>query len=252
MNAIETLRAALPTLSAKSQSFAQSLLDQHDMRGSLSEKQMYWVNKLAAEAADRKAPRETAKIDLTKIVDLFDTAGQHLKHPAIVLDGIRLSVAGERAKFPGSINVTSPGSFQDRTWFGRIALDGTFVGSREATPAIVEELKALAADPAGKAALYGKQTGCCCFCARELTDERSIAVGYGPICADHYGLPWGGLTAPRLPFTTSLPTGETPHARPRRSPRPAALPPPRSHVGGEEGAPLPRRCRRLRHAGSGG
>jgi hypothetical protein len=191
MNAIETLRAALPALSVKSQAFAQSLLDQFALRGSLSEKQMYWVEKLATEAADRKAPRETAQIDLAKIVALFDKAREHLKHPAIVLDGIRLSVAGERAKFPGSINVTSPGSFEDRTWYGRIALDGVFVGSREASPAVVETLKALAADPAGKAALHGRQTGCCCFCNRELTDDRSIAVGYGPICADHYGLPWG-------------------------------------------------------------
>jgi hypothetical protein len=24
-----------------------------------------------------------------------------------------------------------------------------------------------------------------------LTDERSTEVGYGPVCAKHYGLPWG-------------------------------------------------------------
>ena len=24
-----------------------------------------------------------------------------------------------------------------------------------------------------------------------MKDERSTAVGYGAICADHYGLPWG-------------------------------------------------------------
>ena len=26
---------------------------------------------------------------------------------------------------------------------------------------------------------------------RALSDDRSTAVGYGPICADHFGLPWG-------------------------------------------------------------
>jgi len=26
-----------------------------------------------------------------------------------------------------------------------------------------------------------------------LTDPRSVAVGYGPDCADNYGLPWGAL-----------------------------------------------------------
>jgi len=26
---------------------------------------------------------------------------------------------------------------------------------------------------------------------RGLDDERSVSVGYGPVCAGHYGLPWG-------------------------------------------------------------
>lgn len=34
-------------------------------------------------------------------------------------------------------------------------------------------------------------TGHCCFCSLPLTDERSTAVGYGKVCADHFGLSWG-------------------------------------------------------------
>ncbi len=38
-------------------------------------------------------------------------------------------------------------------------------------------------------------SGRCMFCARDLTDDRSNphrgGVGYGPVCADKYGLPWG-------------------------------------------------------------
>lgn len=45
------------------------------------------------------------------------------------------------------------------------------------------------------AAKYGAQRGVCIFCARDLTDERSNpalgGVGYGPICAQRYELPWG-------------------------------------------------------------
>lgn len=44
---------------------------------------------------------------------------------------------------------------------------------------------------AEQAARFGAVTGSCIFCMRTLTDERSITVGYGPICADHNGLPWG-------------------------------------------------------------
>ena len=35
----------------------------------------------------------------------------------------------------------------------------------------------------------------CCFCNRALEDERSTAVGYGPICAGHFGLAWGNRPA---------------------------------------------------------
>ena len=31
----------------------------------------------------------------------------------------------------------------------------------------------------------------CCFCHKELTTKESLAVGYGPLCAEKLGLPWG-------------------------------------------------------------
>ena len=52
-------------------------------------------------------------------------------------------------------------------------------------------LQRLAADPAGVASKYGKMTGRCCFCHLQLTDAKSLAVGYGKTCAKNYGLPWG-------------------------------------------------------------
>ena len=42
------------------------------------------------------------------------------------------------------------------------------------------------------AALFGKTHGYCIACAHDLTDDRSLDVGYGPICAKRYGWPWGG------------------------------------------------------------
>jgi hypothetical protein len=44
---------------------------------------------------------------------------------------------------------------------------------------------------AEQAAAFGRVTSKCVFCSRLLTDERSIEVGYGKICAGHNGLPWG-------------------------------------------------------------
>jgi hypothetical protein len=35
---------------------------------------------------------------------------------------------------------------------------------------------------------YGRQTGRCSCCGRELTNKASIDAGIGPICASKWGL----------------------------------------------------------------
>jgi hypothetical protein len=155
-----------------------------------------------APAAPRPAPAAEPVGDLTRIVAMFDRAREHLRHPAIVLEGFRVSVAGGRAREPGSLTVTSvdrteaprPGSFASglqRAWFGRVSTNGAFHPSRNAPADLADKLRRFAADPAGEAAAYGRLHGACCFCNRALRDERSTTVGYGPDCAEHYGLPWG-------------------------------------------------------------
>lgn len=62
---------------------------------------------------------------------------------------------------------------------------------RDSTPELESFLQKFAEDPARVAAEEGKRTGNCVFCAKQLTDERSVAVGYGPQCAEKYSLPWG-------------------------------------------------------------
>ena len=36
-------------------------------------------------------------------------------------------------------------------------------------------------------ARIGKELGACCFCGHELSDKRSKELGYGPVCARHFG-----------------------------------------------------------------
>lgn len=190
-----------------------------------------------------RAPAATAAPalgDFARMVELFRKAGAHLRFPFILIDAgsagtLRLSVAGAKAREPGTINVTTEGSFEDRTWFGRIALDGRFMASATTRQsphlgAIMGALRAFATDPAKVAAAYGRRTGHCCFCKRELTDGRSVAVGYGPICAGHYDLPWGDVTvgaeeipmeeiapAPApAPVDTSIADAMARHLEPRR------------------------------------
>ena len=199
MNALATLRANLSKLSFSDASFAQSLLDQSERR-MLSDKQWAWVERLAQRAT---APaRETTSLgSVAGLLDLFATAKANgLKNPAIVAQSpvgpIRLSVAGENARQPGTINVAEKGRFGEATWYGRIKLDGTFETSRNGAPAeLVAYLAQFAAKPAETAAAHGHTTGNCCFCDRPLTDARSTSVGYGPICAKKWSLPWGETPA---------------------------------------------------------
>lgn len=43
---------------------------------------------------------------------------------------------------------------------------------------------------------YSLEGSECCFCGRDLDTAESISVGYGPVCAAKYGLPWGEKAEP--------------------------------------------------------
>lgn len=192
---IEALRAALPTLPADKQDFAGSLLAQFDRRGDLSPKQWPWVTRLVS------APAAPVAVNLAPIVRMLERAGLHVKRPRITFNAIpgadhpvqiKLATSGRHL---GSAHVTDGMPYGENRYFGRIEAEGAFVSGRDLTECVRQWLIALAADPARIAGAYGQSSGACCFCNRELTDARSLTVGYGPICADHYGLPWGEVSA---------------------------------------------------------
>ena len=153
------------------------------------------------EAAPPKPAAALSVGEMSGVLALFETAKKRLKYPAVVLSvpaadmTIRLSVAGPRAKVPGSITVLDANKGDDgRDWFGRVTTDGAFQPSNKLngrTEAVAARLREFASDPAKVAAEHGKLTGSCCFCNKALTDTRSLAVGYGNTCAANYGLPWG-------------------------------------------------------------
>lgn len=193
-----------PDASDRDIAFAASLVHSWDRRG-LTARQIFYAHKLCVdldrrgEAAERKAaePRKAPIGDFTKLIAMFAQASSQLKHPKILFqlpndETLRLSVAGPNARVPGSITVaTGRYGDPDGKWYGRILHDGTFEASNHSTPEVEAALIAFAANPAEYAGSYGRKTGNCCFCSRDLTDERSTSVGYGPHCAARYGLPWG-------------------------------------------------------------
>lgn len=195
---IQELKNCLPKLSGKDFDFASSLISAHGRYGSLTAKQAPWVAKLIARAKGDAKPQAVTVGDLAPILALFSRVSGRLKRPAIVLStpetgALKVTVAGPRSKHPGSLSVAGLGSFDNRAWFGRIAIDGTFIPARDAEGkegALTGVLSRFAAEPAKVAAEHGKLTGACCFCNRALEDARSTSVGYGPVCAENYGLPW--------------------------------------------------------------
>jgi len=201
--AIDELASVLAMLPVNSQTFATSLIDSFKTRG-LSDKQAPWISKLIDRA--KNPPMTTQVGSMSRIVLMLATAQEQFqkngikKQPAIMVKAneieLRLSIAGAKAKAPNTINVCSTEKrFDDRKFFGRIKLDGTYEPSSRfdntTQTTIISALSAMASNPETTAKAFATATKRCCFCDLLLTDNRSKKVGYGPVCAKNYGLTWG-------------------------------------------------------------
>lgn len=171
--------------------------------------QLAWIHILVVEHerknADGNRGQRVVMPSLDGIRDLFDRArGAGLERPKVRMEipavgRVQISIAGARSRTPGHLVVTDGGGYGERVYYGRIdptpgAQPDVFYASHSATPGLVGALVDIALDPVGTAKAYGHVTGQCCFCGLPLTDGRSIAVGYGPICAENWGLPWGDVS----------------------------------------------------------
>lgn len=192
--ALEALRQI-----AGSNNFAFSLIDQHyNRRRALSPVQMVWVHKLAVDATSRAAAPALSDVvaeNFAPVYRIMEHAAARLRFPkinfALASGPMRIAMAGPNSRYAGKVLVTDGGKYPNNQFYGSIASDGAFAPSRNCPAWVIDALRELAANPAGFSAEYGRRTGNCCFCMKQLTDARSVSVGYGPICAGHYNLPWG-------------------------------------------------------------
>lgn len=188
------LAAAIPLLPTRDHDFANSLLTAARSKSGLTERQAYWAQKLIDRAATPETPKTV--VSVAGIIELISKATDKLKYPKIRLTAdngqrVVLSVAGPKSKYVGSVMVTDGRPFGQNVYFGRISTNGEITESTSMIPEVMALLVKFAADPAGVSAAIGKRFGHCCFCARKLDTTESLAVGYGPNCADKYNLPWG-------------------------------------------------------------
>ena len=158
----------------------------------LTFKQLLWLHFLVAEVESNivSETKDENLFNVVRIVALLETARRNgIKWPVLHAETeterhIRMSLTGSESQEPGSVSITNG----DReTYFGRIHRNGHVV--KDKLPADIEKcLLLIVEDPIKFARLYGRRVGKCCFGNHHLTNKNSIALGYGPICAEKWGL----------------------------------------------------------------
>lgn len=140
------------------------------------------------------------------IFNILKSAQNRLKHPRLKYliedfgqkkDKITFYIAGQASKHRGQIQMVGDGEYGVRPYYGRIEEkeDGVEIhwGMGDDSLAHIRRLVlAILDNPLEFAKLQGQRYSYCVFCGRELTEKNSLTVGYGPICAEKYGLPWEG------------------------------------------------------------
>jgi len=170
--------------------FASSLVQQYDRKRSLSDKQLdaaeRMLAKIAATRAEKAARAAAApSVDLTRVHAMFAKAmASGHKRPVYRAAGLALSLAPLSGRNAGSIYVKDD---ETGDYLGKVTEDLRFNPLRTAPEWAAEALSRIARDPSTAAVEYGRETGRCSCCGRELTNPESIALGIGPICKDRWG-----------------------------------------------------------------
>lgn len=97
---------------------------------------------------------------------------------------------GRSGKSEGKLVLSDGGPFGASKFYGT-AERGQWRPTRATPETVKRAVAAFNEDPAAAAKLSGQLTGECCFCSRVLETRESVSAGYGPVCAERFGLPWG-------------------------------------------------------------
>ena len=162
--------------------FAASLVGQYQRRGDLSEKQWDAAERTILNVRKSLDRREslTRDVDVSAIQNLLVTA--QVKRPVFRAADLAFSLAPSNGKNAGAVYVKRGPEYQ-----GKI-MGGKFMPISSCHSDTADAVVRVSADPRGEAVKHGKVTGRCSCCGRELTDELSIEMGIGPVCATKWGL----------------------------------------------------------------
>ena len=162
--------------------FAASLVAQYRRKGELSERQWDAAERMIRKVQDTKQRKASLQrsVDVSAIAALLN--GAKVKRPVFRAAGLSFSMAPARGKNAGAVYVKADGEYQ-----GKI-MDGQFMAASACMPSTADAVVSVANDPRGEAIRYGKTTGRCACCGRELSDAVSVELGVGPICLEKWGL----------------------------------------------------------------
>jgi hypothetical protein len=174
--------------------FAQSILDQIKKGYDLSDKQLAVVygsiTKEEAKAEEKEKAQEMAPIlSLSAVKEMLDKAhSKGVKSPKMRIQGACFIRAKDSSSNPNCLYVKDGAAWED-TYLGKVTPEGKFLKSWDCTEEQEQHIIEVGQDAVKAAKAYGQKFGNCSFCGRGLTTHTSIALSYGPTCADNYGLP---------------------------------------------------------------
>jgi hypothetical protein len=191
-----TITTAADALASSRSDFAQDLLVAL-RSGHISRTQATWLLYLAEDAAPTVNRPEAHGAEFVKLRDVVNTMQQQANESAaarnrnagkVTLRFVGASVSAViQGPNTGCLYVKTDGAYM-----GKIDRSGVFRPAYGVdTAPVVEALRAAQEDPTAAAIAYGRETGTCSCCGRELTNADSIALGIGPICLDRLGGAWG-------------------------------------------------------------
>jgi len=140
------------------------------------------------------ADRDTPAINVSKIEAAFESARTKAKRPGMMGVWTRpltlRSASGIDVRFqPGSAGSQWEGMIFAKSGDKKLGYvkAGAFHARRECTAEEQAAVIETAADPFNAAKAYGKAWSVCTVCGQTLTNDKSIALGIGPICKERYG-----------------------------------------------------------------
>ena len=174
----------LETLRGMRSSFSQDLARKFNK---LSPAQYAWAHKLAQDTVKVAPVKSNEPSQFEALFNAFETAkGKGAKRLTLRFEGVSIK--------PNRDNTVLWVTSQSETEMGEYGLKPKYLG--KVTPAgcdsrLGDDVKAIimgaANDPLSAAIKYGKVSGSCSCCGRELTDPKSIEAGIGPICVTKFG-----------------------------------------------------------------